>query len=192
MTIVHRTERLLLRQWREEDRTALAAINANADVMRYFPRRYTSAESDEFVRRNARSIAERGWGNWAVEIVESGEFAGFVGLSRPAEWHPCAGRTEIGWRLDACHWRRGYATEAARRALDIGFASLGLDEIFSWTSVLNRPSIAVMKRLGMRREAVGFDHPRIGEHDPLRPHVVYRLNRERARGEEAPREGTTG
>ena len=173
-----RTARLVLRQWRDADRAPFAAMNADAGTMRFFPRPYSADESDRFVDANARSLAERGWGNWAVEVAESGAFAGFVGLSEPAAWHPCAGEIEIGWRLAAPHRGRGHATEAARRVLEVGFGTLGLDRIVSYTAVPNAPSVAVMRKLGMVDDGRGFDHPRIEPGSELRPHVVYRLSRE--------------
>ena len=173
------TARLILRQWRDEDRAPFAAMNADARVMRFFPRPYSKGESDAFVDHNARSIARRGWGNWAVEVVGSGAFAGFVGLSEPAAWHPCAGEIEIGWRLAAEHWGRGYATEAARRVLEASFDELGLNEIVSYTAAPNAPSIGVMRKLGMVDDGVGFEHPRIDRASPLRAHVAYRLSRGR-------------
>lgn len=173
------TERLVLRQWRDSDREPFATMNADALVMRHFPRRYSAAESNAFVDDNVRRIAERGWGNWAVELRGSGEFIGFVGLSEPAPWHPCAGSIEIGWRLDRRHWRRGHATEAARRALDVGFGTLGLEEIVSFTASCNLPSVSVMRRIGMLRDDVGFEHPRIEVGSPVRSHVVHRLTRHR-------------
>ena len=154
-------------------------MNADERVMRHFPRRYSAAESNAFVDDTIRHIAEHGWGNWAVELRGSGAFIGFVGLSRPAPWHPCAGSIEIGWRLDGRHWGHGYATEAARRALAVGFDELDLDEIVSFTAACNLPSVAVMERIGMEKDDVGFEHPRIEAGSPVRSHVVYRLRRDR-------------
>jgi ribosomal-protein-alanine N-acetyltransferase len=93
---------------------------------------------------------------------------------------------EIGWRLARHAWGRGYATEAARRALQHGFEALGLEEIVSFTVPANLRSLAVMERLGMRRDPAGdFEHPRLPEGHRLRRHVLYRLSREtweRAKG----------
>lgn len=171
------TDRLVLRKWRESDREPFASMNTNEAVMRFFPRHYTSEESNNFIDANQRLLHERGWANWAVEIAHSGHFAGFTGLSHPAPWHPCAGSVEIGWRLHNDYWGRGIATEAATRVLAYGFNDVGLKEIISFTAHCNLPSIAVMKKLGMRQDTEGFEHPRIGEGSPLRSHVVYRLSK---------------
>ncbi|ASJ74135.1 GNAT family N-acetyltransferase [Granulosicoccus antarcticus] len=172
-----RTERLLLRQWKEADREPFAALNCDADVMRYFPRLITPEQSNGFIDAQTDHIATHGWGAWAVERIDSAEFIGFVGFSHPASWHPCAGEIDIGWRLDKRHWGQGYATEAASFALKTGFNSLGFKELVSFTSECNLPSIAVMIKIGMREDLQGFEHPRIDVSSQLRRHVIYRLAR---------------
>jgi RimJ/RimL family protein N-acetyltransferase len=122
------------------------------------------------------AIEERGWGNWALEVIGGETFVGFTGLSVPsfeAHFMPC---TEIGWRLARSAWGRGFATEAARAALDFGFGELGLAEIVSFTALGNARSIAVMERLGMRRDGE-FDYPRFPDGHRLRRHVLYRISR---------------
>ncbi|MBX2835637.1 MAG: GNAT family N-acetyltransferase [Gammaproteobacteria bacterium] len=172
------TERLILRQWKDEDRPHFFSLNNDSEVMRYFPRYFTLKESNSYINDNAKAIEETGWGSWAVEIKNTGDFIGFVGLSRPAPWHPCAGSVEIGWRLARQFWGKGYATEAAHRAMEHGFITIGFQEIVSFTAVCNQPSIRVMKKLGMAKDPTGFDHPRIALESDLRPHVVYRLTKQ--------------
>ena len=112
-----RTERLLLRRWRPSDLAPFAALNADPRVMRYFPSTLSRAESDAFAERIEAHFAEHGFGLWAVEILDGAPFIGFVGLSVPrfeAPFTPCV---EVGWRLAAEYWGRGYAPEGgARRA----------------------------------------------------------------------------
>jgi ribosomal-protein-alanine N-acetyltransferase len=171
-----RTERLLLRRWRDSDRAAFAALNADPRVMEHMPRLLARAESDALAERIQAHFAEHGFGLWAVEVPEVAAFAGFVGLSVPAfEAHftPCV---EIGWRLAAEHQGRGYAGEAARAALAFGFDRLGLREIVAFTVPANTRSWRLMEKLGMRRDpADDFDHPLLPEGHPLRRHVLYRL-----------------
>jgi ribosomal-protein-alanine N-acetyltransferase len=123
-------------------------------------------------------MAERGYGFWPVEVIGGAPFAGMVGLADPdfpAHFQPAV---EIGWRLAATHWGRGYATEAARAVLAHGFERLGLREIVSFTTTENVRSRHVMEKLGMRRlPGEDFLHPLIPEGHPLRPHVLYRLAR---------------
>lgn len=173
-----RTERLLLRDWRDEDREPFAAMNADPAVMEHFPSVLTRAESDAIVDRQREVIAERGWGLWAVEVPGRASFIGFVGLAVPrfeAHFTPCV---EIAWRLSRGAWGHGYATEAARAACAYGFETLGLAELVSFTAVVNERSWRVMERLGMRHDAEGdFDHPVLPEGHRLRRHVLYRLPR---------------
>jgi RimJ/RimL family protein N-acetyltransferase len=173
-----RTERLLLRQWRDEDLEPFAALNADAETMRYFPAPPSREQSDALAQDARRHIKEEGWGLWAVEVVGGASFIGFVGLARPSFEEHFTPAVEVGWRLAREHWGNGYATEAGRAAVAYGFEELGLEEIVSFTSELNEPSWRVMERLGMRHDPTGdFEHPRVSAGHPLRPHVLYRLSR---------------
>lgn len=170
------TERLLLRQWTPADREPFAALNADARVMEFFPALLTRAESDAIADRCESLIRERGWGFWAVEFKASREFIGFVGLHTPAAALPFSPCVEIGWRLSCSHWGQGLASEAARGALRVGFTTLGLQEIVSFTAVKNVRSRAVMERLQMC-ESGTFEHPQVPEDSSLRLHCLYRLPR---------------
>jgi RimJ/RimL family protein N-acetyltransferase len=172
-----RGERVTLRSWRPEDIEPFAALNADPRVMEHYPAPLTRAESEAFVGRVEAHFAEHGFGLWAVEVPGVSPFVGYVGLSVPgfeADFTPCV---EIGWRLAFEHWGSGYATEAARVAIEFGFSEAGLDEIVSFTVPANRRSIAVMERLGMTF-AGEFEHPRLPEGHRLRRHVLYRLARQ--------------
>jgi RimJ/RimL family protein N-acetyltransferase len=169
-----RTERLLMRRWRDADREPFAALNADPETMRYFPATLDRAASDAFVDLIERRFDEQGYGLWAMELVGTGEFIGFTGLTRKPDDVPGGDGVEIGWRLARHAWHQGFATEAATAALGVAFNDVGLAEIWSFTSVLNEPSQGVMRRIGLTK-LVTFDHPRISEGDPLRPHVMYHL-----------------
>jgi ribosomal-protein-alanine N-acetyltransferase len=170
------TDRLLLRQWRPEDREPFAAMNADPIVMRHFPATLTTAESDASADRLEAGIAERGWGLWAVEIRETADFAGFIGLQPLNPILPCAPGVEIGWRLTAKFHNRGYATEGARRVVTAAFGTIGLPEIVSLTTERNTASRHVMEKLGMTHDpAENFDHPSVPTTWPERRHVLYRL-----------------
>ena len=172
------TARLRLRQWREEDLAPFAALNADPQVMEFFPKVLTRAESDVVAGRIRDHFARHGFGLWAVEAPGVVDFMGFVGLAVPsfeAHFTPCV---EIGWRLAREHWGHGYATEAATAALAFGFGDRALEEIVAFTVAANIPSRRVMGRLGMRRlPADDFEHPAIADGHPLRSHVLYRLRR---------------
>ena len=171
------TERLLLREWRASDAAPFAALNADPQVMEFFPSPLTPQESDAMAEKIRTLIEQRGWDLWAVEIPGVAPFIGFVGLHVPAAALPFSPCVEIGWRLAAAYWGQGYATEAARGALRVGFEQLGLEEIVSFTSVLNQRSRAVMERIGMQHRGETFEHPNVPIGSPLRPHVLYRLSR---------------
>ena len=173
-----RTPRLLIRSWRDDDFEAFAAMNADPRVMELYPSVLSREESEVRFARGRTRMAERGYGFWPVGVVGGAPFIGMVGLADPdfpARFQPAV---EIGWRLAAEHWGRGYATEAARGVLAYGFGRLALSEIVSFTTVSNVRSRRVMEKLGMRRSpADDFLHPLIADGHPLRPHVLYRLAR---------------
>jgi ribosomal-protein-alanine N-acetyltransferase len=179
-----RTERLLLRPWRDEDIAPFAAMNADPAVMRYFGATRDRAESEAAVQRIRAHHARHGFGLWAVELPGQAGFIGQIGLVQVPEALPCAPAVEVGWRLAQPFWGRGYATEAARASLADGFTRCGLAEIVSFTAVPNAPSRAVMQKLGMTRDPAGdFDHPALPEGHALRRHVLYRLHRHTWSGE---------
>ena len=162
-----RTERLLLRRWRDDDRAPFAAMNADPEVMRHFPATLTREESDALVDRIEARFEQYGYGLWALD--RDGVFLGFTGLA-PADGLPFSPALEGGWRLARHAWGQGYATEAARAALEVGLTVT--DSIVSFTAVTNERSWRVMERLGMRREDE-FDHPRVPD-GPLKRHYLYR------------------
>jgi len=179
MAIEIRTQRLLLRTWSSADLDSFADMNSDPRVMKYFPSLLSRAESDAAVERIRAHFERHGFGLWAAEIPDEAPFIGFVGLAVPrfeAHFTPCV---EIGWRVSADYWNRGYATEGAQAALKYGFEIIGLSEIVSFTVPLNLPSRRVMEKIGMtHNSADDFDHPLIPEGHPLRRHVLYRKRRE--------------
>jgi RimJ/RimL family protein N-acetyltransferase len=171
-----RTDRLVLRRWRASDRAPFAALNADPVVMEFMPTVLSREESDDFVDRIEATFDERGWGLWAVEVAADQTFTGYVGLwpaDFDADFTPAV---EIGWRLDTPYWGRGYAPEAARAVLRFGFEQLALDEIVSFTAIINERSQRVMQKIGMTTDPrENFDHPRLPEGHRLRRHVLYRV-----------------
>ena len=166
--------RVTLRQWRADDIEAFAAMNADAEVMEFFPQPLTLDESVVAFQKLRQSIDERGWGLWAVEIDH--QLAGFTGLAQPnfeAHFTPC---TEIGWRFRRKFRRQGYALEAARVALRFAFEDLRLREVVSFTARLNERSQRLMHQLGMRHSLPDdFEHPKLPVGHILRPHVLCRI-----------------
>jgi RimJ/RimL family protein N-acetyltransferase len=166
------TERLLMRRWQPSDREPFAALNGDAETLKFFPSTLDRAASDAVIDRIEACFDQLGYGLWALEVTGSGQFIGFTGLNPMPDDVPGAGGVEVGWRLARPAWHHGYATEAARAALTVAFDGVGLNEIWSMTAVLNEPSQAVMRRLGLT-EVARFDHPRVPADSPLRAHVTY-------------------
>ncbi len=167
--------RVTLRPWRDSDRDAFAAINADPEVMRHFTAPLTRAESDAFVDRIVLQFEQNPWGRWALQTPQLA-FAGFVGLgTMPVDVaHPAVqpGAREIGWRLARAAWGQGFATEAAALVLDHALSTLGWAQVLSLTAVSNTASQAVMRRIGLQ-PVHEFDHPRIAVGHPLRRHVLF-------------------
>ena len=168
------TPRLILRGWREADLEPWAALNADPEVMRHFPSTHTRPESDAMAAGNQDHIDRHGFGLWAVERREDGAFLGFTGLMNLRDSSPMAPGVEAGWRMARHAWGQGYATEAARAAMDDGFARMGFKQIVAFTAVPNLPSQAVMGRLGMtRRPDLDFNHPMLSPGHVLERHLVW-------------------
>ncbi len=172
------TERLRLRRWTDHDCEPFAELNADPIVMEFFPSTLTRAESDAFVDRIKDHFQRHGFGLWAVDLKNSGEFIGYVGLW-PATFEALfTPATEVGWRMAKPFWGSGLATEAAHSVISDGFDRLHINEIVSFTSAINLRSRRVMEKLGMTHEpGDDFDHPSVALDNPLRPHVLYRLTR---------------
>ena len=164
-----------MREWRAADIDPFAVMCSDEEVMRHFPSVMTYDESSAFVERAGAQFSEYGYGLWAIEV--DGAFAGFTGLAHArfeTAFTPCV---EVGWRLASWAWGKGYATEAAKESLRIGFEEHNISEIYSFTTQTNTPSEAVMKRIGMkRREDLDFDHPNTPEWWG-QPHIVYSIDR---------------
>jgi len=172
------TSRLLLRRWQTSDLAPFATLNADVEVMRYFPYRLSRQASDAFVEHIEANFEQYGFGLWAVELQATGAFIGFIGLKEANFRAHFTPKIEVGWRLSRHYWGHGYATEGAKRALEYGFETAGLDEIVSFTATGNQRSAAVMARLGMtHREEDDFDHPALPRGHMLQRHMLYRLSK---------------
>jgi ribosomal-protein-alanine N-acetyltransferase len=173
-----KTDRLILRRWRESDLAPFAAMNADPVVMEYYPACLDANESRDFIARVERKFETQGFGLWAATLKESGAFIGYIGLNVPTfdtAFTPCV---EIGWRLSRDQWGNGYATEGARACLDFAVTTANLGEVLSWTFAGNMRSRRVMERIGMKRDITrDFEHPDLPPGDRLRPHVLYRVQR---------------
>ena len=167
------TERLILRDWLESDRGVFQKMNADPEIMRYFPKTSSAIETDNFILAIQRELKESGYGLYAVEVKETGAFIGFIGFHKAsfkASFTPCI---EIGWRLNKTAWGKGYATEGAKACLQYGFEILGFEEVYSFTAAVNTSSENVMRKIGLQYVAT-FDHPSVAKESHLSKHVLYK------------------
>lgn len=173
-----KTERLILRKWRDEDLLPFAELNADPCVREFFLSTLDPQTSNEHIKYYSNHIEKYGYGFWAVSLISTGEFIGFIGIQNvhfKAHFTPAV---EIGWRLAFNHWGKGYATEGAKAALRYAFETLKLDEIVSMASMKNMRSRHVMEKIGMHHDPKDdFDYPEFPKDDFRRKFVLYRLKR---------------
>jgi ribosomal-protein-alanine N-acetyltransferase len=172
--VIIETKRLKLRQWKDEDTQSFIKMNGDAEVMRFFPSVQSADETIALIARIQKHFNDYGYGPYAVQRIDTGQFIGFTGFFHPtfkSHFTPCI---EIGWRLDKDHWNQGFATDAAIACLQYGFDKLGLNEIYSFTATINLPSINVMEKAGLKK--IGqFEHPNVPDGHRLKTHVLYKI-----------------
>ncbi|KZE63846.1 GNAT family acetyltransferase [Fictibacillus phosphorivorans] len=169
------TSRLQLRDWKEADLEPFRRLNADEDVMKYFPKTLSTEETNVFYKSILSEFIECGFGLYAVEVKENKEFIGFIGFHRAtfdSDFTPCI---EIGWRLKKEAWGKGYATEGATACLQYGFNELGFSDVYSFTADVNKPSKNVMIKIGMNFIKT-FNHPKVKKDSHLNKHVLFHIN----------------
>lgn len=174
--IIFETKRLILRQWRDEDIPLMAKINQDKIVMEHFPALKTYQETEKFVRANMRLHSNGELCLYAVELKDTREFTGFIGLLQVDFNLPFIPAVEILWRIGSKYWSKGYAFEAAIAVCDYAFNDKHLKELVSFTVPANVRSVKLMERLGFVHDPIyDFDHPNISLDNRLSRHVFYRL-----------------
>ncbi len=173
------TERLILRLWKSEDAQPYYDINQDPEVIRYLRGPLTIEQVQYFIFSANAHYDTHGYTLWAVELKETGELIGFIGLNY-IDWKTLfTPAVEIAWRLGTHFWGNGYATEGARAVLKYGFMVLGIQKIVSFTVPANTRSIWVMKKIGLQRDENGdFNHPKLSLDHPLSQHILYKLIRD--------------
>ncbi len=167
------TERLLLRDWKEEDIAPFAEMNSDPEVMGFFLKPLSSEESFDFYNRINKEFVEYGYGLYAIEKKENSAFIGYTGFHNFNLNTDFAPGVEIGWRIRYGDWNKGYATEAAKACLNYAKYHLPFRVIWSFTSVLNKRSERIMQKTGMEKTGYFF-HPAVPDHHPLKEHVLYK------------------
>jgi RimJ/RimL family protein N-acetyltransferase len=164
---VGRTPRLRLRRLRAEDVDDVAAMSADPEQMRFYPRPKRRDEVEAWMAWNLALYEASGFGTWLLESAPDGAFAGYCGI-RPLVLD---GRdeVEVAWHVKKTHWNRGLATEAAGLVLRLGFERYDLASLVAIIHPDNSPSRRVAEKLGMGEE-------RSLVHDD-EPTVVYRRSR---------------
>ena len=175
------TERLYLRQWQARDLPVFAEMNADLDVMKYFPKPLSPKLSDAIANKCSQLITDKGWGFWAVILKETNKFIGMVGLNEAHVDMPFAPAVEMAWRLHKDYWGQGYATEAARASLTFAFEVLKIEEVVAFTAVINKHSQLIMQRIRMSDTQENFYHPMLDSSHPLAEHVLYKMTQQQWR-----------
>lgn len=166
------SNRLGFRNWIESDTLPLASINADKEVMRFFPSVQSEKQTREFIGRMQKQFDQKNYCYFAVDLKETNSFIGFIGLSDqtyPSDFTPC---TDVGWRLNKRYWYKGYATEGAAACIEHAKTSLNLPEIYAVASQINKPSIRVMEKIGMHYLR-NFEHPLLIDDQRLKNCVLY-------------------
>ncbi|SDL70451.1 Protein N-acetyltransferase, RimJ/RimL family [Salinimicrobium catena] len=171
------SQRLGFRSWTHDDLDQFAAMNADEEVMKHFPKPLSREESAEFLDRLFKHYAKHGYCYFAAEVLESREFIGFIGLAFQSYAAPFTPATDIGWRLKRSAWGKGYATEGAKRCLQFAFEDLQLEKVISTCPKQNHRSELVMQKIGMKK-ASEFDHPKLQDSPELQKCVVYEIEKE--------------
>jgi RimJ/RimL family protein N-acetyltransferase len=176
------SERLGFRNWLDTDVELMARINADTEVMAFFPGTHTLEQTRAFIERMKKQMADKGYCYYAVDELEAGEFVGFIGLSDQtfeASFTPCV---DIGWRLSKNKWNRGYATEGAFSCFAYAFSVLDLACVNAMAPNINLRSVRVMKKTGMKKVS-DFIHPLLNDDERLKNCVLYERTRKEHKNE---------
>jgi RimJ/RimL family protein N-acetyltransferase len=172
----HETDRLILRDWREEDWPLFWEGTNTPGVMRWLGGVCDGAKRDAAQQRLLSYEREHGHTFWCVERRGDGAILGFCGLKRSNQAGGPLGMMEVGWRLREDAWGRGYAKEAATASLDLAFDRFDAEEVIAMTVQRNTASWGLMQRLGMRRrDDLDFDNAEFDKEDPVI--TVYSIDR---------------
>lgn len=170
------SRRLGFRNWSTNDLDEFAKMNADEDVMKHFPKTLTTKETSEFIDRLQAHFEKHSYNYFVVEVLETGEFIGFIGLAYQTYESEFTPAVDIGWRLKKKAWGRGYATEGAKRCLELAFTELNLDQVIATCTRQNVNSEQVMKKIGMKKVSE-FKHPKLKEYPEYEVCLCYEISK---------------
>ena len=171
---IFKSKRLGFRNWKKTDLDEFAKINENPKVMEYFPKTLTLNETENFIERTMKNFNEKGYNYFATEILETGEFIGFIGMGYETydnEFYPA---TNIGWRLKESAWGKGYATEGAKKCIDYAFTELNIEKIIASCIPSNVNSERIMQKIGMTKKGE-FIEPRFKDFPDYKKFICYEI-----------------
>ena len=169
------SKRLGFRNWKDSDLAEMSKINLDKEVMKFFPARKTEEETSQFIFGQQMNFNENGFCYFATELIETGELIGFIGITEQVYETDFTPAVDIGWRLKASAWNKGYATEGAKRCLEFAFQDIKLDSIIATCPKVNKRSESVMKKIGMKFEKV-FEHPLLENADDIKTCLLYKID----------------
>lgn len=176
MAVYLETDRVILRDWQEEDREEFARINRDPMVMEFYPERLDEKASDRLFSHFSESLSKNQYGFYALEHKERGVFMGFSGVSPVPKKMPFSPATELAWRLDYEFWGKGYGTEIAKALIDHAQSKLKLDELVAYCLTDNDRAAHLLDRLGFMQDMDGaFDYA-VGKNDVEKSYLLYRMN----------------
>ena len=170
------SERLGFRNWTSDDLEEFAKLNADEDVMEYFPKTLSKSAVAALIEKLKSHFAQNGFTYYATELLDTNELIGMIGMAKQTYKTAYTPAIDIGWRLKKSAWGKGYATEGAKRCLDYAFNELNLTTLIAVCPINNRKSENVMKKIGMVKKGA-FDHPELVNQPTYERHVCYEIIR---------------
>ncbi len=170
------SQRLGFRNWSLSDLELLFEINTDDEVMEFFPFKPSKQNTLDFIYRMQEMQKKYGYCYFAVELLSTKEFIGFIGLCRQTYLEEFEPFVDIGWRLKKSIWNQGYATEGAKACLEYGFDQVQLEKIYSVAPEINKKSELIMKKIGMKQIKV-FEHPKLLDYPLLKSCILYEIDK---------------
>lgn len=173
------SDRLGFRNWVDADIEEFAMLNADEEVMEHFPKVLSRKEVVELIENLKRKFSENGFTYYVVEVLDTNEFIGMIGLAYQDYKTEFTPAIDIGWRLKRKAWGNGYATEGAKRCLKYAFDELDIKKIIAVCTLKNKKSEHVMRKIGMIKVGT-FDHPKMTDIPEYQKHICYEIKKSKS------------